>query len=115
MTTNCLMPPHDSYKDKIFNLGPVGWPGLKHLETDDFTPVIQQALELPGFTEDGEPRQVMTGFARNAVLSVAGEVIDAVKRGDIRHFFLVGGCDGASQSVTTTANSWKKCLKIAWY
>ena len=95
MTTNCLMPPHDSYKDKIFNLGPVGWPGLKHLETDDFTPVIQQALELPGFTEDGEPRQVMTGFARNAVLSVAGEVIDAVKRGDIRHFFLVGGCDGA--------------------
>ncbi|HBB33322.1 MAG TPA: hydroxylamine reductase [Cyanobacteria bacterium UBA8803] len=95
MTTNCLMPPHDDYQDKVFTLGPVGWPGLAHLEPNDFSPVIQKALALPGFTEDGEPRQVMTGFARNAVLTVAGEVIDAVKRGDIRHFFLVGGCDGA--------------------
>ncbi|WP_199249152.1 hydroxylamine reductase [[Phormidium] sp. ETS-05] len=95
MTTNCIMPPHNSYKDKVFTLGAVGWPGMAHLETTDFAPVIQKALELPGFTEAGEPRQVFTGFARNAVLSVAGEVIDAVKRGDIRHFFLVGGCDGA--------------------
>ncbi|GAB1538010.1 hydroxylamine reductase [Scytonema sp. NUACC21] len=95
MTTNCLMPPHDSYKDRVFNLGPVGWSGLAHLDTDDFTPVIEKALELPGFTEDEELRTVTTGFARNAVLSVAGEVIDAVKKGDIRHFFLVGGCDGA--------------------
>jgi hydroxylamine reductase len=95
MTTNCLMPPHDAYSNRVFTLGPVGWPGLKHLQTDDYTSVIQQALELPGFTAEGEPRQVMTGFARNAVLSVAGEVIEAVKRGDIRHFFLVGGCDGA--------------------
>lgn len=95
MTTNCLMPPHESYKHKVFALGPVGWPGLSHIGDRDFSPIIEKALELPGFAEDGEPRQVMTGFARNAVLSVAGEVIDAVKRGDIRHFFLVGGCDGA--------------------
>lgn len=95
MTTNCLMPPHNSYKDKVFTLGPVGWPGLCHLEADDFGPVIAKALELPGFESDETPRQVMTGFARNAVLSVAGEVIDAVKNGKIRHFFLVGGCDGA--------------------
>jgi hydroxylamine reductase len=95
MTTNCLMPPRDSYKDRVFNMGPVGWPGLIHLDTDDFTPVIQKALEMPGFTEEGEPRQVMTGFARNAVFSVANDVIDAVKQGNIRHFFLVGGCDGA--------------------
>ncbi len=95
MTTNCLMPPHDSYKDKVYTLGPVGWPGIAHLETRDFAPVIQKALELPGFAADEEPRQVLTGFARNAVLSVAGEVIEAVKAGKIRHFFLVGGCDGA--------------------
>ncbi|KAF3888271.1 MULTISPECIES: hydroxylamine reductase [Nostocales] len=95
MTTNCLMPPHDSYKDRVFTLGPVGWSGLFHLETEDFTPVIQKAFQLPGFAEDGELRTVTTGFARNAVLSVAGEVIEAVKQGNIRHFFLVGGCDGA--------------------
>lgn len=99
ITTNCLMPPHDSYMNKLYSVGPVAWPGMTHLSspnlTIDFTPVIQKALEMPGFAEDGELRQVMTGFARNAVLSVAPEVIDAVKRGDIRHFFLVGGCDGA--------------------
>lgn len=99
LTTNCLMPPHDNYEDKLFTLGPVNWPGVAHIpdsETNpDFTPVIQKALELPGFAEDGEPRQVLTGFGRNAVLNVADEVIEAVKTGKIRHFFLVGGCDGA--------------------
>jgi hydroxylamine reductase len=95
MTTNCLMPPHDSYKHKVFTLGPVGYPGLNHVKISDLTPVIQKALELPGFAEDKDCGTVMTGFARNAVLSVAGEVIDAVKQGKIRHFFLVGGCDGA--------------------
>ena len=99
ITTNCLMPPHESYDHKLFAVGPVGWPGITHLPSPnlktDFTPVIQKALEMPGFAEDGELRQVTTGFARNAVLSVAGDVIEAVKQGNIRHFFLVGGCDGA--------------------
>lgn len=95
MTTNCLMPPHESYKNRVFTLGPVGWPGIAHLETRDFATVIEKALEMPGFVEDEAPRHVTTGFARNAVLNVAGEVIEAVKAGKIRHFFLVGGCDGA--------------------
>lgn len=99
VTTNCLMPPHESYQDKLFTLGPVGWPGIKHLDEQggkiDFTPLIQKALELPGFTDEESPRQVFVGFARNAVLNVADQVIEAVKTGKIRHFFLVGGCDGA--------------------
>jgi hydroxylamine reductase len=99
LTTNCLMPPHENYQDKLFTLGPVNWPGVIHLSakeiTADFGPVIQKALELPGFTQDEEPREVMTGFARNAVLNVAGDVVELVKQGKIRHFFLVGGCDGA--------------------
>jgi hydroxylamine reductase len=95
MTTNCLMPPHESYKDKVFTLGPVGYPGLQHISIRDISPLIQKTLELPGFTEESEQKTVTTGFARNAVLGVADAVINAVKQGDIRHFFLVGGCDGA--------------------
>ncbi|MGI5907792.1 MAG: hydroxylamine reductase [Christensenellales bacterium] len=105
-TTNCLVPPLDSYKDNIFTTSVVGFPGVKHIpenerQEKDFTPVIEKALELGGFDEDrvftgingGE--RVMTGFARGAVLGAADKVIEAVKGGDIRHFFLVGGCDGA--------------------
>ena len=95
MTTNCLMPPKDSYKDRVFTLGPVGYPGVKHLLSEDFTPVIEMALAMEGFKEDIPGKEVMTGFARNAVLSVADKIIDLVKAGKIRHFFLVGGCDGA--------------------
>ncbi|OKH40518.1 hydroxylamine reductase [[Phormidium ambiguum] IAM M-71] len=95
MTTNCLMPPHDNYKDRVYTLGPVGWPGLIHLTDSNFNLVIEKALKMPGFTEEIIAKEVMTGFARNAVLGVAGDVIDAVKQGKIRHFFLVGGCDGA--------------------
>lgn len=100
VTTNCLMPPHENYEEKLFSIGPVGYPEIAYLEDvaddiPDFTPVIQKALAMPGFAEDGEPRQVKTGFARNAVLNVADRVIEAVKGGQIRHFFLVGGCDGA--------------------
>jgi len=94
MTTNCIQDPKN-YIDNIFTTGLVGWPGAVHVLNDDFTPVIERALELPGFPEDTDKGTVMTGFARNAVMSVAGTVIDAVKSGDIRHFFLVGGCDGA--------------------
>ena len=95
MTTNCIQKPKDSYQDRIFTTGLVGWPGVNHIADKDFTPVIEKALELPGFTEDQDGKQVMVGFARNAVMGVAGQVIEAVKNKAIRHFFLVGGCDGA--------------------
>lgn len=95
-TTNCIQKPADSYKNNVFTTDLVGWPGLVHIGDDkDFTPVIEKALELPGFAEDTDKGSVMTGFARNAVLGVADKVIDAVKNKAIRHFFLVGGCDGA--------------------
>jgi hydroxylamine reductase len=95
MTTNCLQKPKDSYKDNIFTTGLVGWPGITHIADKNFSPVIEKALELPGFTEDTQGKSVMVGFARNAVMGVAGKVIEAVKNKAIRHFFLVGGCDGA--------------------
>jgi len=79
-------------------MGPVGWPGVVHLKGRDFGPVIAKALEMPGFPEDRPGKSVMVGFGRNAVLGVAPAVIDAVKAGKIRHFFLVGGCDGAKAS-----------------
>ncbi len=95
MTTNCLQKPHDSYKDNIFTCGMVGWPGTPHIQDHDYTPAIERALELPGFTEDAAGKTVMTGFARNAVMGVADKIIEGVKGGAIRHFFLVAGCDGA--------------------
>jgi len=95
MTTNCLQEPQDSYFDNIFTAGTVGWPGVKHIESKDFTPVIAKALELPGFDADEDKGSVMVGFARNAVMGAAGKIIEAVKSGQIKHFFLVGGCDGA--------------------
>lgn len=95
MTTNCLMKPLDSYKENVFTAGVVGWPGVKHISDENFKPAIDRALELPGFAEDKVDKYIMTGFARNAVLGVADKIIDAVKNKAIRHFFLVGGCDGA--------------------
>ncbi len=95
MTTNCIQKPRDSYKDRIFTTGLVGWPGVAHIADKDFTPLIEKALSMEGFTEDVPGKQVMVGFARNAVLGVADKVIQAVKDKAIRHFFLVGGCDGA--------------------
>jgi hydroxylamine reductase len=95
MTTNCIQKPKDSYKDRIFTTGLVGWPGVTHVSGKDFKPVIQKALELEGFSEDTNGKSVMVGFGRNAVMGVADKVIDAVKNKAIRHFFLVGGCDGA--------------------
>ncbi len=95
MTTNCLQKPLDSYKENVFTCGLVGWPGVTHIQGNDYTPAIERALALPGFTEDVSGKTVMTGFARNAVLGVADKVIEGVKSGAIRHFFLVAGCDGA--------------------
>ena len=95
MTTNCVQKPMDSYRQNIFTCGLVGWPDVPHIADNDFSPAIRRALELPGFTEDRPGKEVMVGFARNSVLGVADKVIEAVKNGKIRHFFLVGGCDGA--------------------
>lgn len=95
MTTNCIQKPKESYHNNIFTTGLVGWPGVTHIADKNFEPVIQKALELPGFTEDKNGKHVMVGFARNTVMSVAGKVIDGVKNKAIRHFFLVAGCDGA--------------------
>ncbi|CAI8954917.1 hydroxylamine reductase [Methylocaldum szegediense] len=96
MTSNCLIEPHPRYRSRLFTTGPVGWPGVRHIANGDFSPVIQAALALPGFQEDGPEQTVTVGFARNAVLGVADKVVDAVKTGAIRHFFLIGGCDGAA-------------------
>lgn len=101
-TTNCLMPPKDNYKDRIFTTEVVEYPEMVHIGEDkDFTIVIEKALELGGYSKDTEftgingGKTVMTGFGHGTVLGVADTVIDAVKSGDIGHFFLVGGCDGA--------------------
>jgi hydroxylamine reductase len=104
-TTNCLMPPKQSYSDRIFTSSMVAFPGLQHIpEVDhkkDFTPVINKAIELGGYEENTQMpginggTELMTGFARNTVLGVADKIIDSVKDGSIKHFFLVGGCDGA--------------------
>lgn len=100
-TTNCLMPVKKSYEDRVFTTEVVSYPGMVHIgEEKDFTPVINKALELGGYAQDMEftgingGKKVMTGFGHGTVLGVADQVIEAVKSGAIRHFFLVGGCDG---------------------
>ena len=95
MTTNCIQRPKESYMDNIYTTGLVGWPGATHISDKNFAPVIAKALAMPGFSGDTNGKSVMCGFGRNAVMSVAGQVIDAVKSGAIKHFFLVAGCDGA--------------------
>ncbi|OSB12333.1 hydroxylamine reductase [Paraclostridium bifermentans] len=100
MTTNCLMKPRDSYKDRIFTTSVVGWDGVKYIGKTadgekDFSEIINKALELGGFKEDQEPHEILVGFGHNATLSNAPAIIDAVKSGKLRHFFLIGGCDGA--------------------
>ena len=92
--TNCIQKPADSYKDRLFTWGLVQWPDVKHVDGWDFSAVINKALEGEGFAEN-PGQEILTGFGHNAVLGVADKVIDAVKAGAIRHFFLVGGCDGA--------------------
>ena len=96
MTSNCLQEPMPNYEKRIFTTGPVGWEGISHIDDGDFSAVIAAANASKGFQEDIEDKQMITvGFARNAVLGVADKVIDAVKAGDIKHFYLIGGCDGA--------------------
>ncbi len=95
MTTNCIQKPRESYKGRLFTSGLVAWPGVTHIADRDFTPVIEAALAAPGFAADEPAGFITIGFGHNAVMSVAGAVIDAVKAGKIRRFFLIGGCDGA--------------------
>jgi len=94
MTSNCIIEPHASYRRRIFTAGPVGWPGVRHIADHDFTPLIKAAKAMPGFAEDGPERYITVGFARDSVLAVSDQVVDAVREGAIRHFFLIGGCDG---------------------
>ena len=100
MTTNCLMKPKDSYKDRIFSTSVVGWDGIKHIPNDenghkDFSEIINKAIELGGFEKDEEVKEILVGFGHNATLSHAETIINAVKEGKVKHFFLIGGCDGA--------------------
>jgi hydroxylamine reductase len=95
MTTNCIQKPLESYAANIFTTGPVAWPGVAHIADGNYRPAIDKALALPGFAADLNGKSVMVGFARNTIMSVADKVIEAVKAGKIRHFFLVAGCDGA--------------------
>lgn len=96
MTSNCIIEPQPAYRQRIFTTGPVGWPGVRHIENHDYSTLIAAAQAMPGFTETAEEQTITIGFGRDAVLGVADTVIDAVKGGAIKHFFLVGGCDGAA-------------------
>lgn len=100
MTTNCLMKPRDSYKDRIYSTNVVGWDGISYIPKDeqgkkDFSEIIQRALELGGFPEDQETQEILVGFGHHTVLENGDKIVTAVKNNEIRHFFLIGGCDGA--------------------
>lgn len=95
MTTNCIQEPREEYKPRIFTSGMVQWPNVQHISDGNFSPVIESALKAPGFTEDQPKHEITVGFGHQAVLGVADKVVEAVKSGAIKHFFLIGGCDGA--------------------
>jgi len=100
MTTNCLMRPRETYKDRIFTTNVVGWDGVQNIPvnadgTKDFSEMINKALELGGFKEDEEIKEILVGFGHHATLSHADTIVNAVKERKLRHFFLIGGCDGA--------------------
>ncbi len=95
MTTNCIQAPRDSYKARIFTCGLVAWPGVVHIQDRNFKPLINAALAAPGFVSDEPEKSILVGFGHNTILGVADKVIGAVKAGQLRHFFLIGGCDGA--------------------
>ncbi len=100
MTTNCLMQPRESYKDRIYSASVVGWEGIKHIKADedgykDFSEIINKALELGGYDEDEEYKEILVGFGHKTTLSNAEKIVSAVNDGNIKHFFVIGGCDGA--------------------
>jgi hydroxylamine reductase len=94
-TTNCIQAPPASYKGRVFASGLVAYPGVRRVKADDYSPVIAAALEAPGFPADEPERSITVGFGHQAVLAAADKIVQAVKQGAIRHFFLIGGCDGA--------------------
>ena len=96
MTSNCLVEPAPAYRHRIFTAGPVGWAGVRHINNSDFSPVIEAAQALHGFDDDKPEQRITVGFGKDMVMSVADKVIDGIKAGDIKHFFLIGGCDGAA-------------------
>lgn len=95
MTTNCIQKPAEEYFGRIFTSGLVAWPGVQHISDGNFEPVIQEALAQPGFLADEPEHKILVGFGRNAILQHAGAVLEAVQTGQLRHIFLIGGCDGA--------------------
>lgn len=100
MTTNCLMQPRESYKDRIYSTSVVGWEGIKHIKADedgykDFSEIINKALELGGYDEDEEYKEILVGFGHKTTLSNAEKIVSAVNDGNIKHLFVIGGCDGA--------------------
>jgi len=98
MTTNCIQQPLSTYHENIFTTGMAGWPRVKHIERKEFSPVIKKALEMPGFTLDMDKGFVTVGFGRHTLMTVADKIVNLVKSGKIRHFFLVGGCDGSKRA-----------------
>lgn len=117
-TTNCLMPVKDSYRDRVFTTGVVAYPGVQVInEAKDFTPVMEKALELGGYQVEKQMTginggtKIVTGFGHHAILSVADKVVDEVKQGVIKHFFLVGGCDGARMGRSYFTDFVKKTPK----
>ncbi len=107
MTTNCLKPPAQSYIKRLFTMDVVGWQNVPKLKNYDYSEVIKCALASPGFAKDSPEHLITVGFAHNAVLGVAGKVVDLVKQGKIKHFYLIGGCDGAEFTGIISPNSRK--------
>lgn len=95
MTTNCIQEPREKYSKKIFTTGLVAWPNIRHLHEKDFSSVIETAISMPGFERDMEEKNITVGFGRHFVISIADKILEAIKKGKLKHIFLVGGCDGA--------------------
>lgn len=95
VTSNCLIEPQNSYRQRLFTSGPVGWPSIRHIKDGNFAPVIQAASALAGFKEDAPAENITIGFGRHVLFNAAETIVNAVKQGVIKHFFLIGGCDGA--------------------
>ncbi len=100
MTSNCMQQPKETYKARIFTSSAVNWPGVRHIEGKEFGPVIEAALAAPGFAKAGGREEIVVGFGHHAVLSVADKVVEAVTSGELRHLFLIAGCDGARSERT---------------
>jgi len=98
MTSNCIQKPRQAYKKNIFTTGTVGWPGVVHLNKNNLKPLVDKALELSGYTKDSDEGKILVGFGHKTVIGVADKIIGGVKDGSIKHFFLVGGCDGVKKS-----------------